>query len=101
MTHPVEGASAFARMLVERRLAACVNQLPVKSTYRWEDRLAHDDEVLLIVKTQASCLESLARVLRDEHPYDVPELVVLEPSFVEPHYLSWLLAETMHAADHD
>lgn len=101
MTHPVEGASAFARMLVERRLAACVNQLPVQSTYRWQERVTSDDEVLLIVKTQASCLESLERVLREDHPYDVPELVVFEPGKVEAGYLSWLLAETMHAADHD
>jgi len=107
ITHPPEGAAAFARSLVERRLAACVNRVAVQSTYRWEagegaaaaeGGVEEDAEVLLVVKTSAERLDALAACLRDEHPYDVPELVALRPTEIAPSYLGWLLSSVDRAA---
>ena len=92
ITHPADGARAFARALVERRLAACVNLLPVTSVYRWQGTVEEEPEVLLVVKTGADRLAELEAALAD-HPYDVPELVALRPAHVEPAYLAWLLGE--------
>jgi len=97
VTHPREGARAFATGLVERRLAACVNLLPVTSVYRWKAAVEAEEEELLVLKTSAECITDLERVLAKEHPYDVPELVVLTPEHVEASYLRWLLAETADA----
>ena len=94
ITHPEGGARDFARSLVERRLAACVNLVPATSVYRWRDAIEEDPEVLLIVKTTAARLGELERSLADDHPYDVPELVALTPTHVERAYLSWLSGET-------
>ena len=94
VTHPREGAEAFARGLVERRLAACVNLLPVTSVYRWEGAVERGEEQLLVLKTQAERLPELRAVVASDHPYDVPEFVVLTPSDVEPAYLAWLLVES-------
>lgn len=94
ITHPEEGAADFARGLVERSLAACVNLVPVRSVYRWQGAVAEDPEVLLICKTTADRLAGLERVLDAEHPYDVPECVALEPASVEAKYLDWLSAGT-------
>lgn len=90
VTHPREGAGAFARALVEARLAACVNRLPVTSVYRWEGAVQEDEEVLLVVKTAAGRLADLERHVLAAHPYDVPEFVVLEPGAVAAPYLAWL-----------
>ena len=91
ITHPAEGAEAFARSLVERRLAACVNLVGVRSVYRWEGAVESDAEQLLLVKTRAELWPKLERVLAEDHPYDVPEMVALEPTAVEARYLDWLL----------
>ena len=73
------------------RLAACVSVVAgVLSTYRWEGEVVVEPEHMLIIKTAPSRVEDLrARVLA-EHPYDVPELLVLEASGVPAPYAAWL-----------
>ena len=93
ITHPRDAAVEFARSLVDRRLAACVNLVEVRSVYRWEGRVQDDAEVLLVAKTTDARLADLEAHLIEAHPYDVPECVALEPDRVEPRYLAWLLAE--------
>ncbi|MBK7643540.1 MAG: divalent-cation tolerance protein CutA [Planctomycetes bacterium] len=88
-------ARALARGLLERRLAACVNLLPgLESHYRWKGALESASEVLLLVKTRAAHLPRLEAFLAQEHPYECPECIALEPAHVERSYLEWLLAET-------
>ncbi len=88
-------ADAFARTLVEERLAACVNVLPVmQSTYRWQGGVHRDDERQVVIKTwrdRAGDLEGRVKAL---HPYDVPEWLVVEISAGSDGYLAWLQAET-------
>ncbi len=88
-------ARALARALVEHKSAACVNLVPgVQSIYRWQGQIEESSEVLLVAKTTAGRIADLVRQLRELHPYDVPECVVLEPREVEAKYKAWLLAET-------
>jgi len=94
VTHPPRGAQAFARSLVGRRLAACVNLVPVSSVYRWRGKVERAREVLLVVKSTGGRLRELERHVRDEHPYECPEFVVLEPRHVARGYLRWLVEET-------
>jgi len=94
VTHPEEGARAFARRLVERRVAACVNLLPVTSVFRWQGAIEESGEVLLVIKTAGSRLDELERTLREEHPYQVPESIALVPERVGASYLAWALGET-------
>ncbi len=94
VTHPTDGAGAFAERLVRRRLVACANLVPVTSVYRWQGEVQQDGETLLVLKTRAEHLDALERVLAQEHPYDVPELVALAPEHVEARYLAWLVGET-------
>lgn len=88
-------ARRLAAALVERRLAACVSLVPhLTSIYRWQGRVEEATEVLLLVKTVDERTAELERVLHELHPYDTPELVVLEAAHVAPRYLSWLTDET-------
>lgn len=85
-------ARPLARLLVERRLAACVNILPgVTSLYRWEGAVSEDSEQLLVIKTAEPRVEELREVLLANHPYDVPEFVVLPVAGMSPAYEAWLL----------
>jgi len=94
VTHPTRGARAFARTLVEQRLAACVNLLPVGSFYRWKGQVETAREVLCVIKTTSRALTRLERAVRTAHPYACFEFVALTPARVERRYLAWLAAES-------
>jgi periplasmic divalent cation tolerance protein len=90
----LERARALARALVEERLAACVSFQPgLNSVYRWKGAVEEANEVLLVIKTTAERLPELERAFARLHPYEVPELVALEPAHVAAPYLAWLVAE--------
>jgi periplasmic divalent cation tolerance protein len=90
-----ETAARIAHALVEERLAACVNRIPgVASTYRWQDTIHDDNEVLLVIKTTRERFDALRLRLADLHPYEVPELVALDIADGLPAYLDWLARET-------
>ena len=93
-----ETARSLARGLVEARLAACANLIEgVTSVYRWQGAVEEEAEVLLVIKTTADRVAALERRLADEHPYDVPECVAVEPASVEARYLAWLREQTADA----
>lgn len=84
-------AAHIASALVGERLAACVSRLPgAVSTYRWEDKVQEDAEVLLLIKTTAARLPALRERLLELHPYDVPELIAMPIKDGLPVYLDWL-----------
>lgn len=84
-------ANTLARTLVEERLAACVNVLPpMSSTYRWKGTIEQDREQQLIIKTTAGRVAALEARLRELHPYEVPEFLVLRVSGGSAAYLQWV-----------
>ncbi len=93
-----EEARTLARALVEERLAACVNLLPVESVYRWQGQLEEASEILLVVKTCHGRLDALAARVRALHSYTVPEIIALPLLAGWPPYLQWLEEETQPPA---
>ncbi len=83
-------ASALAGALVERRLAACVQELPITSTYRWEGEVQRESEVLLLVKTTTEAVPRVQAAIEELHSYDVPEVVALAITGGLPAYLGWI-----------
>ena len=84
------GAS-IARDLVENRLAACVQIVgPLRSIYRWKDRIQDDEEFLLILKSTAHLVSAIELRLADTHPYEVPELIATPIHSGGKAYLSWV-----------
>ncbi|MGB2266627.1 MAG: divalent-cation tolerance protein CutA [Akkermansiaceae bacterium] len=77
---------------MEKQHAACINVLPaIESIYSWEGKLCHEQEVLLIIKTNRRAFPVLSRELTSLHPYEVPEIVALPVVDGSAKYLSWLL----------
>ena len=84
-------AAALARTLVSERLAACVNvHQEMVSIYRWEGAVAEEAERQIVIKTSQPRVAPLWERLRDLHPYDVPEFVVLPIIDGSEAYLQWL-----------
>ncbi len=85
----------LAAVLVEERLAACVNVIgAVASIYRWEGEVQRDEEVLLLMKTTAAGVGPLKGRVLELHPYDTPEFLAFEVGVGSPGYLDWV-AEAM------
>jgi len=87
------GATArrLARHVVQRRLAACVNIVPlVHSVYRWKGKIERSREVLLVMKSTAARFPALQRGILARHPYDVPEIIALPLIAGHLPYLAWV-----------
>ena len=84
-------AAAFAESLVEARLAACVNLMPImQSIYRWQGQIEQESERQVVIKTSRLRIDALWQRVRDLHPYDVPEFVVLPIVDGNQGYLQWI-----------
>lgn len=85
-------AERIARNLVDSRLAACGNILrsPVRSIYRWKEKIESATEVLLIIKTSRRRLAKLQATIKRLHSYEVPEIIALPIAAGSQRYLSWL-----------
>jgi periplasmic divalent cation tolerance protein len=88
-----DDAERLASGLVGGRLAACVQQIRMESRYRYEAEVHVDPEILLLVKTAGDRVEQVQEHLRAEHPYDVPEILVVEAGGSAA-YLEWLVEQT-------
>jgi periplasmic divalent cation tolerance protein len=84
-------AESMARALVEERLAACVNVIPgLVSVYRWEGEVQRDQEALMILKTTEPRAAALRERVVQLHPYEVPEVLVLNVVDGHATYLRWV-----------
>jgi periplasmic divalent cation tolerance protein len=91
----VEEARSIARILVEERLAACVNIIGgMHSVYRWQDGIEEASEVVMIAKTSSDGFDALAARVRDLHSYDTPCIVALPLTAGDPRYLDWIRASS-------
>src|SRR5271157_2997369 len=89
-----DGAEKLAQQLVERRVAACVNIVgPIRSVYRWKQKIEHEEEYLLLIKTTTEHAAQLQAVLEELHPYELPEYVELAVDGGSEEYLAWLTGE--------
>ena len=88
-------AEAFARGLVERKLAACVTCVPnATSFYHWENEgITRDTEIVLLIKTHRQLLPGIEHYFDAEHPYDLPEFLIFDVSTLSSAYRDWMMRE--------
>lgn len=87
-------AEVIAEALLSRRLAACVQLIPIASRYVWKGEIARDDEILLLIKTRAVLFDEAAEVIRAVHSYETPEIISTLVEAGSPDYLAWLAEST-------
>lgn len=89
ITSPPEAADEIVEALLEDRLAASVNRVPIRSTYRWEGEIHDDEETLLLAKTTDEAYDVLVDLVRDVHPHDVPCIERFDEDHVFGEFESW------------
>jgi periplasmic divalent cation tolerance protein len=85
-------AERIASRLVQTRLAACGNILrsPVRSIYRWKEKIESAREFLLVIKTSRRRFPELQAAIKHLHSYELPEIIALPIAAGSQGYLSWL-----------
>jgi periplasmic divalent cation tolerance protein len=89
-------ARIIAKSLVERRLAACVQELggAVQATYRWKGKIESSKECLLLIKTTRKRFRAVSQRVRELHSYKVPEIIALPVARGSRDYLDWIVSST-------
>ncbi len=90
----LEEAEKLAEMLVENKLAACVQFFPITSICRWKDNIEKLEEYVLIIKTSDSRKALIVETLKKTHSYELPEIVIVEKDFVTEEYSFWIDVQT-------
>jgi len=85
-----DAAAAIANLLIDERLAACVQLMPVESFYRWDGKTRNEAEVLLLIKTRTALFDAAIARIKTAHPYAVPEIVGLPFAAGLKDYFDWI-----------
>lgn len=85
-----EEAAKIAKLLIDEKLAACVQLLPIESFYVWDGKTQNEPETLLLIKTRTALFEQAIARIKDVHSYTVPEIVATPFSAGFAGYLNWI-----------
>jgi periplasmic divalent cation tolerance protein len=89
-------AAKIAQILVEKKLAACVNIIPeIQSIYSWKGQICNEKERLMIIKTRGDLFHELQTTVKGLHPYEVPEIIALDIKDGLPEYIQWINDSTI------
>ncbi len=84
-------AESITSKLLQAKQVACVNLLPgIKSQYWWEGKIQKDKEVLVILKTRQSLFKAVEETIKNNHPYQIPEIIALPILQGNASYVSWI-----------
>ncbi len=97
----VEEAEKISQVLIHESLAACTNYWPIHSMYMWKNELVNDSEVSMIVKTTHEKMAEACRRIQELHSYELPCILTLSPTYVDPSYAMWIIAETRASTSED
>lgn len=86
----IDEAKKIGKLIVEKRLAGCVNIWPINSIYWWEEKVTEDKEAVLLVKTLEKKVHEIEEVILKNHSYTVPCIAAIRVDRVNPEYKEWL-----------
>jgi len=83
-------AKKISKLIIENRLAACVNIWPIASTYFWEGKLVEDSEAAMLVKTSESKIAEIEELILKNHVYATPFIGSIDVRRVNREYKEWM-----------
>ena len=86
-----KNAKTLAEIIINNHLAACVNIIPIEeSIYYWEGKLESESEFQLMIKTDVKYKSSIEELIKINHPYELPEVIVIHIDDGSKEYLNWI-----------
>jgi periplasmic divalent cation tolerance protein len=91
----LKAAEQLAQQLIEAHVAACINILaPCTSIYHWAGKIENTQEFPMLIKTTEARYQEVQCMIREQHPYELPEIICVAVDNGLPEYLSWVENET-------
>ena len=87
-------AGRLSGLIINEKLAACVQYTTIHSSYRWKGKVIMAEEYLLLMKTRADLADELVAFIKKNHSYEIPEIVVTPIVGGYEGYLKWIVSET-------
>jgi len=88
-----EKAKEIAKVLLEKRLAACIQIFKVESSFRWEGKIEECTEYAMFIKTKRTLFKRIEEEILSLHPYSVPEIIALPIVEGYKKYTEWMRKE--------
>lgn len=85
-----EKAKFLAEKLLKKELAACVQISKIQSLYIWESKFENTKEYVLNCKISAKNRKKVMKFITKNHPYDLPEIIIIKPKYVNKKYKMWV-----------
>jgi len=85
-----ESAKEIARLLVEKKLIACGQIFPIESIYFWQGKVCEENETMLLIKSRTALFDRIKAVIKENHSYEVPEIVQIPITDGLPEYIKWI-----------
>ena len=94
VTIPVNKAKKLAKIILENKACACVNIIKdIESYFWWQGKIQQGKEALLVIKTKKSAFAKLKKIIKENHPYKVAEIIALDIVGINSEYRKWLIGE--------
>jgi periplasmic divalent cation tolerance protein len=90
-----QSAKVLIHLLLEQKLAACVQMMPIQSFYRWESKLCESNEQLVLIKTRSDLFTRVEKAILKHHPYTTPQIIQVPIEKGLSAYLQWIKEETI------
>lgn len=87
-----EEADKLSQLILDAKLAACVNSWPIQSMYVWEGEMKKETEVALIMKTIEQKFQEIEQLILKNHSYKNPCIVSLDLKRMNPDFKSWVVS---------
>jgi periplasmic divalent cation tolerance protein len=87
-------AKSLAKLLLEKKLAACIQIQKIRSLYSWKNQLCEDKEYLLCIKTKKGHYKKIEREIKENHSYDVPEIIATPITKLDKNYKKFIKENT-------
>ena len=85
-----EPAKRLADILVRQGLAACAQLFQIESVYTWKGEVCNENETMLYIKTKTALFDKVSAAIRENHTYEVPEVIQIPITDALPDYLNWI-----------
>ncbi|MCX6757821.1 MAG: divalent-cation tolerance protein CutA [Candidatus Nomurabacteria bacterium] len=86
-------AESLSKLILENKMAACVDYWPIKSIYHWEGKLKEESEIMMIITTFESKLEAMNDLISKNHSYSVPLIAGIDVRRINRAYREWMMQE--------
>ncbi len=90
-----EEARKIAKILIEEKLAACIQMFEIESFYNWNNEFCCDNETILNIKTRKDNFEKIKSKILELHSYDLPEIIQLDITNTSEEYLKFIKGNTI------